>query len=165
MSTLKDDAVPTSHCLRTYRVLRVDEHACEVWSEVGTRSIRFAPMFPSPRAKRVSPGHLVAFATGPNGDEVVVWRWFDAVVLGREPDGSIRLWEPSHGEVIAQPRASWEPCDPGSRVYASAGLPGSEWWVAASADADPWTVEVELDAVDKLYTENHLWPTVFAPNG
>lgn len=125
--------------------------------------MRFAPTFPSPRVERVSPGHLVAVATGPGGDEVVVWRWFDAVVLGREPDGSVRLWEPAHGEVIAQPRASYETRDPGSRVYASAGLPGSEWWVAASADADPWTVEVELDAVDELYTENDLWSVVFPP--
>jgi hypothetical protein len=32
----------------------------------------------------VSPGHLVAVATAPDGSEVVVWRWYDAVVLGEE---------------------------------------------------------------------------------
>ena len=90
-------------------------------------------MFPSPRVERVSPGHLVAIATGPDGTGVVVWRWYDAVVLGTEDDGSARLWEPAHGEVIAQPRASYGTQDPGSRAYASAGLPGAEWWVACSA--------------------------------
>ena len=164
MSTSQPDAVYAPHRLRTSRVLRVHEDACEVWSGVETSSVRFAPMFPSPRVERVSPGHLVALATGPTGTEVVVWRWYDAVVLGLEDDGSVRLWEPAHGEVIAQSRASYEQRDPGSRAYASAGLPGAEWWVAGSANSAPHSADVELDDVDALYAENNLWSTVFASN-
>jgi hypothetical protein len=147
--------------LQTARVIRVDEHACDVWSHGAVRSLGFAPMFPSPRVERVSPGHLVAVATGPNGTDVVVWRWFDAVVLGTEDDGSVRLWEPAHGEVTAQARPSYENQDPGSRAYASAGLPGAEWWVADGAYGDPQRADVELAEVDAFYTENDLWSAVF----
>jgi hypothetical protein len=118
-------------------------------------------MVPSPRVERVSPGHLVALATGPNGIEVVVWRWYDTVVIGTEDDGSVRLWEPAHGEVIAQARASYEPQDPGSRAYASAGLPGAAWWVADRATGAPQSADVELHDIDALYTENDLWSAVF----
>jgi hypothetical protein len=121
-------------------------------------------MFPSPRVERVSPGHLVAIAARPGGADVVVWRWYDAVVLGTEDDGSVRLWEPAHGEVLAQARASYEKQDPGSRAYASAGLPGAEWWAAASADGAPQNADVELDAVNALYTESDLWSAVFESN-
>lgn len=147
--------------LRTARVLRVDEHACDVWSHGEVTSVGFAQMFPSPRLERVSPGHLVAIATGPNGNDVVVWRWYDAVVLGTEDDGSVRLWEPAHGEVVGQARASYKNQDPGSRAYASAGLPGAEWWVADSVGGAPQGADVELDDVDALYTENDLWSAVF----
>jgi hypothetical protein len=141
-------------------VLRVAEPACEVWDDGETRAIAFAPMFPSPRMERVSPGHLVAIADGPAGAEVVVWRWYDAVVLGADIDGSVRLWEPSHGEVIARVRPSYTPQSPGSRAYASAGLPGADWWVADRADGGH-AADVDLADVDTLYTENGLWPTVF----
>src|SRR5690554_2086555 len=89
------------------------------------------------RGKRVSPGHLVAVATGPSGADVAVWRWYDAVVLASEDDGSARLWEPAHGEVVARARDSYQNQDPGSRAYASAGLPGADWWVAGSANGAP----------------------------
>lgn len=161
MSTPQPDAVYAPHRLRTARVIRVDEDACEIWSRGEVSSVRFAPMFSSPRVERVSPGHLVAVATGPNGTDVVVWRWYDAVVLGTEDDGSVRLWEPAHGKVIAQARASYEKQDPGSRAYASAGLPGAEWWVADSADGAPPSTDVELDEVDALYAKNNLWSAVF----
>jgi len=51
--------------------------------------------------------------------------------------------------------------DPGSRAYASAGLPGAAWWVAGSASGAPHTADVELDVVDALYSNNGLWPAVF----
>ena len=101
------------HRLRTARVVSVEEHDCEIWSHGEVNSVKFAPMFPSPRVERVSPGHLVAVATGSKGTDVVVWRWYDAVVLGRREDGSVRLWEPAHGEVIAQARASYVKQDSG----------------------------------------------------
>lgn len=150
--------------LRTARVVRVEEDACEVCSGGEISWIRFAPMIPSPRVERISPGHLVAVATGRTGTEVVVWRWYDAVVLGAEDDGKVRLWEPAHGEVIARARASYETQVPGARAYASAGLPGAEWWVADSASCtdDP---DVELDDVAGLYAENGLWSSVFGSDG
>lgn len=160
MSTPKPDAVDVRHRLRTARVIRVEEHACEVWDDGEVISVGFASIFPTPRVERVSPGHLVAIATGPNGTDVVVWRWYDAVVLGTENDGSVRLWEPAHGEVIAQARASYETQVPGSRAFASAGLPGAEWWVAGGASS-PRTPDVDLDEVDALYSSNNLWSTVF----
>lgn len=162
MSTSRPDAVHDLHRLRTARVLRVQEDACEVWSDRERSSVRFASIFPSPRVERVSPGHLVAIATGPTGSEVVVWRWYDAVVLDTADDGSVRLWEPGHGEVIARPRASFEQREPGSRSYASAGLPGAEWWVAGSVNSAPHSPDVELGDVTALYDDNNLWPTVFA---
>ena len=112
----------------------------------------------------MSPSHLVAIATGPDGTDVVVWRWYDAVVLGTEDDGSVRLWEWAHGEVIPQPRASYQKQDPGSRAYASAGLPGAEWWVTDRACGAPQRADVELDDVEALYTENDLWSAVFDSN-
>lgn len=163
MSSAQPDAVSGPHPLRTARVIRAGEHACEVWSQGATSSARFAPMFPSPRAGRVSPGHLVALATAPDGTGVVVWRWYDAVVLGAEGDGSVRLWEPAHGEVIARARESYEEQDPGSRAYLSAGLPGAQWWVAGRASGDPHSADVELAGVAALYTGNGLWPAVFGP--
>lgn len=144
--------------LRVARVIRVEEHACEVWDDGVVSSVDFAAMFPSPRRERVSPGHLVAIATGPEGAEVVVWRWYDALVLGAEDDGSVRLWEPAHGEVVAQPRASYQAQAPGARAFASAGLPGAEWWVAGPAGvADPaggsGGFDVDLDEVAALYEQ------------
>ena len=73
--------------LRRAVVLRVSERDCETWAGGGVESIPFAPMFPAPRTERVRPGHLVAIATPASGPEVVVWRWYDAVVLGTETSG------------------------------------------------------------------------------
>jgi hypothetical protein len=149
------DNTPAPYRLRTARVLRVvDERACDIWRHGTVDAVRFAATFPSPRMERVSPGHLIAIATAPDGTEVVVWRWYDAVVLGAEDNGSVHLWEPAHGEIVARPRASYQKQDPGPRAYASAGLPGAEWWVVGSTD-------VELDDVAALYTEHNLWPTAF----
>lgn len=136
-------------------VLRVQEATCEIFGEGQLRSVRYATQFPSPRTERVSPGHLVAVATAPDGSEVVVWRWYDAVVLGEET-GLIRLWEPSHGEVVAQPRhAQQRP--PGTRAYLSAGLPGADWWVAGAVAARAEDADVELDEVERFYDEHDLW--------
>lgn len=121
----------------------------------------FAPTFPSPRTERVSPGHLVAIATSPAGADVVVWRWYDAVVLVHEEAGSVQLWEPAHGEVVARARQSYQAVGPGERAYASAGLPGADWWVAGSVATPPESADVELDAVYALYTENDLWSAAF----
>ena len=86
-STHQDPAVTR---LRCGIVLRVQEDACQILGEGEVRSVRYAAQFPSPRTERVSPGHLVAVAAAPDGSEVAVWRWYDAVVLGEET-GLIRL--------------------------------------------------------------------------
>jgi len=142
--------------LRRGIVVRVREDACEVVSGGRLRSVRYATPFPSPRAERVSPGHLVAIAASPAGAEAVVWRWYDAVVLGTEA-GLIRLWEPSHGEILARPRPAHQSLQPGTRAYLSAGLPGADWWVAGGAVASAEDADVELDEVEQFYTERDLW--------
>ena len=113
-------------------------------------------MFPAPRVDRVSPGHLVAVVTAADGRDMIVWRWFDAVVLGENTDGSIRLWEPAHGEIAASPRTTYVHQEPGSRAYVSAGLPGAQWWVADIVDRTA-PADVELTEVEALFTENDLW--------
>ncbi len=142
-------------------VLAVTEADCSVWSHGSTRTVRFAPVFPSPRVDRVSPGHLVAIATAPGGAEAVVWRWYDALVLGAGEADAVRLWEPGHGEVSAASRDSRASPPPGSRVWASAGLPGADWWVVGPTSGTPEAAPVELDAVRELYTDHGLWPSVF----
>jgi hypothetical protein len=151
------DPVPAR--LRCGIVVRVREDTCEVVRNRQLRSVLYAMPFPSPRTKRVSPGHLVAIATAPDGTEAVVWRWYDAVVLG-EQAGRIMLWEPSHGEVLTQPRPAYLSPHPGTRAYLSAGLPGADWWVAGGVTASAEDADVELDEVEQLYTERDLWDTL-----
>ena len=119
-------------------------------------SVGYVASFPAPRTERVRPGHLVALAGSPGETEAVIWRWYDAVVLAEEA-GLVRLWEPAHGEVLAQQRVP-QPRPPGTRAYLSAGLPGADWWVAGPVTAQPADPEVELDEVERFATEHHLWP-------
>lgn len=142
--------------LRRGIVLRVREDACEILTDGRLRSVRYAPRFPSPRIERVSPGHLVAVATALDGTDALVWRWYDAVVL-EEQDELIRLWEPAHGEVLAQRRPAYVSSRPGTRAYLSGGLPGAEWWVAGPAAGAAENADVELDEVERLYSEHNLW--------
>lgn len=146
---------PSGVTLRLAVVLRVQEETCEVLGGRQPRSVRYAPMFPAPRVERVSPGHLVAVAVAPDGSGAVIWRWYDAVVLGGT-DRRPRLWEPSHGEVEAQARSERRR-RPGTRAYLSAGLPGADWWVAGAAVAEGGEADVELDEVERLYAEHDLW--------
>jgi hypothetical protein len=107
----------------------------------------------------VSPGHLVAVAAADgaaDGAAAVVWRWYDAVVLGEEA-GLVRLWEPAHGEVVAHSRRA-QRRQPGTRAYLSAGLPGADWWVAGAAVAKAEDADVELDEVARFCAEHGLWP-------
>jgi hypothetical protein len=144
--------------LRCGIVLRAEEDACQIiFGKDRACSVRYASQFPSPRTQRVSPGHLVAVATAPNGSEVVIWRWYDAVVLGEETADLIRLWEPGHGEVVAQPRSRQQRRSPGTRAYLSAGLPGADWWVAGNVAATAEDADVELDEVEGFYNEHDLW--------
>ena len=135
--------------LRTAVVLRVGEDDALLRAGDSTSLVRFADRFPRPRAERVSPGHLVAVMTAPDGAERVVWRWFDAVVIGTEDDG-VRVWEPAHGEVLARPRRPERTTAPGTRAWASAGLPGADWWLAGPVTADPGDADVERDEVADL---------------
>ena len=141
-------------------MLRADEDACQILAGGQVASVRYASQFPAPRRERVSPGHLVAIAEVPGRSGAVVWRWYDAVVLGGEA-GSVRLWEPAHGEVVAQRRRPQQRYHPGTRAYLSAGLPGTDWWVAGRAVDQAEDAEVELDEVERLYTEQNMWESVF----
>lgn len=140
-------------------VLRVEEAVCQVLRAGQLSPVRYASAFPSPRTERVSPGHLVAVATAADGAEAVVWRWYDAVVIGEET-GLVRLWEPAHGEVVAHPRRAQQHRQPGTRAYLSAGLPGADWWVAGAAVAKAEDADVELDEVERFCTEHGLWPAM-----
>jgi hypothetical protein len=142
--------------LRCGIVLGSAEDACQIVAEGTTVSVRYAPQFPVPRRERVLPGHLVAVAEAPGVSGVVVWRWYDAVVLGSDED-SVRLWEPAHGEVAARRRQPQQRYAPGARAYLSAGLPGAEWWIAGPAVGAAENADVELDEVARLYTEHGLW--------
>jgi len=152
-----DDSPGTTPSLRTARVLRVTETACDVWDGGGVATVPFAATLPAPRTDRVSPGHLVAIATAADGRDVVVWRWYDAVVLGEEADGSVRLWEPAHGEVLARPRPGCRHLRPGVRAYASAGLPGADWWTASAVGTGDVIPPVDLAEVAAFYASNGLW--------
>ncbi|MBN9609949.1 MAG: hypothetical protein BGO26_18560 [Actinobacteria bacterium 69-20] len=142
--------------LRRGIVVRVREETCEIATGGDLVVVRYAAQFPSPRTERVSPGHLVAVAATPGGADVVVWRWYDAVVLGQR-DSHVQLWEPAHGEVLAERRPAYVASPPGTRAYVSAGLPGAEWWVAGPAAATADDADVELEEVERLYTEHNLW--------
>jgi hypothetical protein len=145
--------------LRCGIVLRVQDESCEILTGGQPRSVGYAAGFPAPRTQRVSPGHLVAIATTADGSEVVIWRWYDAVVLDAEA-GLVRLWEPAHGEVRAQPRRAQQLPAPGTRAYLSGGLPGADWWVAGAVAARAEEAEVELDEVERFYDERDLWSTL-----
>lgn len=156
-STTGASITPWLHC---GIVLRAGEEACQVLARGQVVSVRYASQFPTPRRERVSPGHLVAVAEVPGGSDAVVWRWYDAVVLGGEA-GSVRLWEPAHGEVVAERRRPQQRYDRGTRAYLSAGLPGAEWWVAGRAVDRAEDAEVELNEVERLYAEHNMWDSVF----
>lgn len=153
------EAVPTAPRLRRGIVLGVAEDVCQVLGGDRLRSVRYSPQFPSPRTERVSPGHLVAVANGPDGSEVVSWRWYDAVVIGDESN-LVRMWEPSHGEVLARRRDAQQHLPPGTRAYLSAGLPGADWWVAGTVVARTDDADVELDDVERFYNEHDLWKSL-----
>lgn len=155
-ATHQSDEGVVSERLRRAIVLRVREDSCDVLTDGHLRSVGYARQFPSPRTERVSPGHLVAIATASNGTEVILWRWYDAVVL-EERDTLVGLWEPAHGEVSAHPRPAYPSLRPGTRAYLSSGLPGAEWWVTGPVTATPESADVELDEVERLYTEHNLW--------
>ena len=141
--------------LRCGIVLRSEEEACQVLASGQVVSVGYTAQFPVPRRERVLPGHLVAIAEA-SAAAVVVWRWYDAVVLGSDA-GSVRLWEPAHGEITAQRRRPQQQYDPGTRAYLSAGLPGAEWWVSGRAVDQAEDAEVELDEVERFYDERDLW--------
>ena len=143
-------------------MLRAEEDACQVLTEGQVVSVRYASRFPAPRRERVSPGHLVAIAEVPGVTGVVVWRWYDAVVLGDEVE-AVLLWEPAHGEVVAQRRRPQQRHAPGTRAYLSAGLPGAQWWVAGRAVDRAEDADVELSEVERLYTEHGMWASALDP--
>jgi hypothetical protein len=143
-----------SEQLRRATVVRADEDGCEVFGADGLMVVKYSAPF-KPRAERLTPGQLLALARTRDGSEVVVWRWFDAVVLG-ESTRQVRLWEPAHGEVLADPRDPRRRYRPGSRAYLSAGLPGADWWVAGPVGTDG-EADVELDEVRDFYTLHDLW--------
>lgn len=146
--------------LRCGIVLGSDEDECQVLARGQVVCLRYAARFPAPRRERVLPGHLVAIAEASGAAPVLIWRWYDAVVLGSDAR-SVRLWEPAHGEVAAARRRPRQHYGPGTRAYLSAGLPGAQWWVAGAAVDQPEDAEVELDEVERVYTNHDMWNSAF----
>ena len=142
--------------LRRGIVLRAEEEACQVLIQGRPIWARYARAFPTPRVERVSPGHLVALAPAADDTPVVVFRWYDAVVL-EAADDQVRMWEPAHGEVLATSRRSRQRRQPGTRAYLSVGLPGADWWVAGRAATAAEQADVELGEVERFCTEHDLW--------
>ena len=132
--------------LRCAIVLSTTEDECTAYVEGRRIVVPYAPPFPRPRTERVLPGHLIAIVGDPPVDRMVVWRWFDAIVLDAA-DGIVRMWEPSHGAVDAEPRDPQRAYCPGSRAYLSAGLPGAPWWVAGPIVDRAEEADVEFDEV------------------
>lgn len=143
------DREPTVGRLRRAIVLGTTEDACTVFATGRQELVSYAPFFPRPRVERVAPGHLVAIATAAHGSPFVIWRWFDAVVIG-QAGGLVSLWEPAHGVIQAAPRDPRLVYEPGGRAYLSAGLPGAEWWVAGAAASRAEDAQVELDEVERF---------------
>jgi hypothetical protein len=146
----------TDRRLRTAIVVSAAEEKCTVVADNEPRVVAYALPFPRPRAERVSPGNLVAIAVGPDDSEVILWRWFDAVVVEQTGSG-VTLWEPGHGTVVARSRDPRYGYRPGGRAYLSAGLPGAEWWVAGPAVDRAESADVELDEVRDFFTRHALW--------
>ena len=139
--------------LRPALVVEPGKDACEVFDRT-LLLVPYAAPF-KPRAERITPGHLVAVASG-DDIQAIVWRWFDAVVLGANGE-QVRLWEPAHGEVLAQTRRPELRYRPGERAYLSAGLPGADWWVSGVATGVAEEADVELDQVHEFHTRHGLW--------
>ena len=123
--------------LRCGIVLHVQEDTCQVLREGQLSAVPYAKPFPSPRTARVSPGHLVAVAVAADGTEAVVWRWYDAVVLGEEA-GLIRLWEPAHGEVAARPHILLPTIDASSPHFAKTSSTSCSRPFAATSSMRSW---------------------------
>ena len=147
---------PAARRLRPAIVVGSTEDECTVIADGPVIVVPYALPFPRPRAERVTPGHLVAIAAAPDGSDRIVWRWFDAVVV-EQAATAVTLWEPNHGSVLAQPRDPQRHYRPGSRAYASAGLPGADWWVAGPAVDHAHNADVELDKVNDFLTSHDLW--------
>jgi hypothetical protein len=135
-------------------VTTVTEQTCRLVADGGIGVVEFAEFFPGPRIERVCPGHLVAIASVGAGERVV-WRWFDAVVVGGEGQSPL-LWETSHGVVRAVPRDESVEYPLGGRAYMSAGLPGAEWWVEGRAVDRSEEANVDLDLVGAFLAEHGL---------
>ena len=138
-------------------VLRPGETRCEVsFGAAETSSVEYSSPF-RPRAESLTPGHLVAVTTaGPNAASLIIWRWFDAVVVEQAAADEVRLWEPNHGEVLARPRDPLTRYPVGTRAYASAGLPGADWWVEGLVRSVE-EADVAIDPVREFYESHGLW--------
>lgn len=144
---------PLSESLTSGVVLLPGPDDCEVLHAGRVLRAGYGRAF-VPRASSLSPGHLVALQPRQDGT-LVLWRWFDAVVIDVEGEQA-RVWEPLHGEVVARLRQPGTLPPVGGRAWVSAGLPGAEWWLE-SATGTPPTAEVELGDVACFYDKHGLW--------
>jgi hypothetical protein len=140
--------------VRAAVVLRPGTGSAEVCFGGHTASVGYAAPF-APRAESLTPGHLVAVVITAQTRPLVIWRWYDAVVL-EQVGQQVRLWEPGHGEVLARSRDDRHQRSPGTRAYASAGLPGAQWWVEGPVGPVE-QADVAMAEVLAFYTALDLW--------
>lgn len=149
-----DNPEQQSRSARAAVVLRTGEHESEVCFGGENGFAEYGIPF-GPRAKTLTPGHLVAVTKTPDSRSLIIWRWYDAVVLEQSAE-QVRLWEPAHGEVLAQSRNLQYRYPPGTRAYASAGLPGADWWVEGPVVAVQ-EAHVAMDQVCEFSADHDLW--------
>ena len=100
-------------------VLRPGADRCEVSFGAETEFVAYGIPF-SARANTLTPGHLVAVTTSLDANSLVIWRWYDAVVLEQSAE-EVLLWEPNHGEGLASPRNPEDRYPAGTRACVNRG--------------------------------------------
>jgi len=132
---------------------------CLVYGNGREYVARYAAPFGS-KSGTVAPGHLVAIHVTQSESSLVLWRWYDALVIRDGPDGTVEMWEPAHGTVTAVRRQVGTELRPGGRAYLSAGLAGAPWWVNDMVTSSPEDANVEFGEVVAFYDEHELWSQV-----
>lgn len=81
------------------------------------------------------------------------------------PSPRVERVSPGHLVAVAAPPTgpAYQDLQPGERAYASAGLPGADWWVAGRVVIAPESADVDLDEVRSMYDDNNLWSVAFEP--
>ena len=137
-------------------VLSAAEDECTVYAGDATRVVSYAEPFPRPREGRVAPGNLVAIA-GVAGAELIVWRWFDAVVVDQAGQ-VVTLWEPNHGDGRGSAeRSAVTSTDPVAAPMRRPACPARTGGWPAPRSTVRRRPAVDLHEVSDFFTSHGLW--------